>query len=492
MTAPSGPAPWTGRADDDRGRLWVDRRGGVHPERARGFDLEALAVPAARRRSQVESDWDATGAGGASSVGSAGSAEGAGRAETPADPGAARRRALAGALAGPSPQAATDPDEPGRALMTWTVRAPGATSVLLEVNGLFPAGGVDALEMTRLTGTEVWTSAWSVPADWSASYGVAAWRGEGAPPWRATSGRRARLAAMRAARPDPRAVRVIGSSFGAPRSVASAPRAPAPPWEGLTVPRRRGRVHRLAVPLPAGGACAVTEADGRPAEGTTGSAPPSGASERVWVYEPAGGAARTPVLILFDGQVWLRQMGLVPALDALIGSGLLPPVHVAMIDSRDQGEYRAEHLGVPGGHVDLVIDELLPLLRRRFAVSPRGADTVVAGQSYGGIASLWTLALADGEVGHAIAQSPSLWRFDVAGALAAGERWLTARILSGTFEGPMLTHACELAQALGGRRVTVTPVSGGHDWAWWSVRLLTELAELVDLLPACSGTGAER
>ena len=56
MTAPSGPAPWSGRADDDRGRLWVDRRGGVHPERARGFDLEALAVPAARRRSPVESE----------------------------------------------------------------------------------------------------------------------------------------------------------------------------------------------------------------------------------------------------------------------------------------------------------------------------------------------------------------------------------------------------------------------------------------------------
>ena len=189
------------------------------------------------------------------------------------------------------------------------------------------------------------------------------------------------------------------------------------------------------------------------------------------------------MLILFDGQVWLEQMGLVPALDALIDSGLLPPVHVAMIDSRDQGEYRAEHVGVPGGHVDLVIDTLLPLLRSRFAVSPHGADTIVSGQSYGGIASLWALVLADGEIGHAIAQSPSLWRFDVAEALAACPHWLTARILSGTFEGPMLMHARDLARALSGRDVRVTSVSGGHDWAWWSVRLLIELADLLHARP---------
>jgi enterochelin esterase len=189
------------------------------------------------------------------------------------------------------------------------------------------------------------------------------------------------------------------------------------------------------------------------------------------------------VLILFDGQVWLEQMGIVPVLDALIDSGLLPPVHVAMIDSRDQGEYRAEHVGVPGGHVDLVIDRILPLLRSRFAVSPHGADTIVSGQSYGGIASLWALALADGEIGHAIAQSPSLWRFDVAEALAACPHWLTARILSGTFEGPMLMHARDLARALSGRDVRVTPVSGGHDWAWWSVRLLIELADLLHARP---------
>ena len=462
MTA-GGPAPELGRAGGDGGdggeaRVWTDRRGREHRERARGFTAAEGDVPASRLRGPVERDWEAAGT---------------------ADE---RRLVLDDALAGPSPKIAPDPDDPAQVLMTWTVRAPRATSVLLEANGLVAFGGADALEMTRLPGTEVWTCTWSVPEDWSASYGFAIWKDESVPPWRAMSGRPARLAAMLAAEPDPRASRTIGSSFGMPRSVASAPSAPAPPWEGLARPRRCGRVHELAVPLPAPPAPSVRPALPAPTA-LAALSTEAGGSERVWVYEPAHAPAAGPVLILFDGQVWLEQMGIVPVLDALIDSGLLPPVHVAMIDSRDQGEYRAEHVGVPAGHVDLVIDTLLPLLRSRFAVSPHGADTIVSGQSYGGIASLWALALADGEIGHAIAQSPSLWRFDVAEALAACPHWLTARILSGTFEGPMLMHARDLARALSGRDVRVTSVSGGHDWAWWSVRLLIELADLLRAHP---------
>lgn len=47
----------------------------------------------------------------------------------------------------------------------------------------------------------------------------------------------------------------------------------------------------------------------------------------------------------------------------------------------------------------------------------------------------------------------------------------------------MLVDARALAHVLRGRDVAVTPVSGGHDWAWWSVRMILEL---VDLLSAGS------
>ena len=441
------------------GRVRTDRLGRAHVERARSFSPEDCPVPARRRHGPVETGWE------------------------DADDESSRRRVLDDAMAGPSPVTAPDPEDRDHVLMTWTVREPGAVSVLLDANGLFAAGGVEALTMTRLAGTDVWTCTWSVPADWCASYGIAAWRGRGAPPWCGLDGRPARLAIMRAAGPDPRASRTVAGSFGPARSVAAGPDAPAPPWEGPAGERRprarpagrRGRVHELSVPMRAdAGRGGPVNRDGRGEEG----------AERVWVYEPGGApASGTPVLLLFDGQIWLRRMGLVRALDALIASGELPPLHVAMVDSRDQGDYRAEHLGVPGGQVDLVIDGLLPVLHSRFAVSPLGADTIVSGQSYGALASLWALALADGEIGHAIALSPSLWRFDVGRALAACPRWLTARLLAGTFEGRMLVDARALAHALRGRDVAVTPVSGGHDWAWWSVRMILEL---VDLLSAGS------
>jgi len=141
------------------GRVRTDRLGRAHVERARSFSPEDCPVPARRRHGPVETGWE------------------------DADDESSRRRVLDDAMAGPSPVTAPDPEDRDRVLMTWTVREPGAVSVLLDANGLFAAGGVEALTMTRLAGTDVWTCTWSVPADWCASYGIAAWRGRGAPPW---------------------------------------------------------------------------------------------------------------------------------------------------------------------------------------------------------------------------------------------------------------------------------------------------------------------
>ena len=269
------------------GRVRTDRLGRAHVERARSFSPEDCPVPARRRHGPVETGWE------------------------DADDESSRRRVLDDAMAGPSPVTAPDPEDRDRVLMTWTVREPGAVSVLLDANGLFAAGGVEALTMTRLAGTDVWTCTWSVPADWCASYGIAAWRGRGAPPWCGLDGRPARLAIMRAAGPDPRASRTVAGSFGPARSVAAGPDAPAPPWEGPAGecrPRarpagRRGRVHELSVPMRAdAGRGGPVNRDGRGEEG----------AERVWVYEPGGApASGTPLLLLFDGQIWLRRMGLV-------------------------------------------------------------------------------------------------------------------------------------------------------------------------------------
>jgi len=45
-------------------------------------------------------------------------------------------------------------------------------------------------------------------------------------------------------------------------------------------------------------------------------------------------------------------------------------------------------LGVPGGHVDVVLDGLLPRIRACYPVSAEGTGTIVAGQSLGGVSAL--------------------------------------------------------------------------------------------------------
>ena len=194
------------------GRVRTDRLGRAHVERARSFSPEDCPVPARRRHGPVETGWE------------------------DADDESSRRRVLDDAMAGPSPVTAPDPEDRDRVLMTWTVREPGAVSVLLDANGLFAAGGVEALTMTRLAGTDVWTCTWSVPADWCASYGIAAWRGRGAPPWCGLDGRPARLAIIGGG--------VIGVRTRAPRARSPDPSGRPARWRRGRMPRRppgRGR-----------------------------------------------------------------------------------------------------------------------------------------------------------------------------------------------------------------------------------------------------------
>lgn len=194
-------------------------------------------------------------------------------------------------------------------------------------------------------------------------------------------------------------------------------------------------------------------------------------AERFWVYEAP---ERAPLLILFDGRVW-RDLNLPAQVDAAIAIGLLPPVSLLLLDSE------AAELGVPGGQVDALVDDILPYVRARYNVATSGEETIISGSGAGGLSALWALALSGGEIGHAIAQSPHLWRFDIAEALSAAEDWSSVRVHAGKYEGELLRMAHQLAEDLSGdiREVRVRGTHGGHDRAWWRVHLLTELTGLL-------------
>lgn len=102
-----------------------------------------------------------------------------------------------------------------------------------------------------------------------------------------------------------------------------------------------------------------------------------------------------------------------------------------MVDSRDI-ETRWAQLGVPAGQAEFVATHLVADLQPKYPISRTPADIVVSGQSLGGIASLWAAALAGGKIGRVIAQSPSLWRFDIAEPLLACQAADTPLPLSGS------------------------------------------------------------
>lgn len=411
-------------------RSWTDRLGRDHQERRPSPHRD---VPSTRRvRGPVERAWE--------------------RVE--------ERDAIASeVLAHPNPLIEQDPDDPRSALWTWVVEAPRARAVVLWTNPVFDHADVSTAELVRLADSDLWTICLRLPSALRASYRIGLWNEDATPPWRRGGSRRdVIVAAIDAGDVDARGSDVAPGSAGRHSSVGSGPAAPAELWRGGIV-HARGASRTDVLTLPG--------------------------DERCWVYEPAATTAQTPLLVLFDGGVWRRMLPEI--LDAAMERRILPPVHVAMLDEQST-ERRWQHLGVPAAQVDVVIDRVLPRIRSDRAVQPHGAATIVSGQSLGGIAALWTLALSGGEVQHAIAQSPSLWRFDVGEPLLAEPGWRSAELQAGTFEGDMLADAAALAvrlqadRRIGDRSVRLSPFEAGHDSAAWRANLIGSLAALLPTL----------
>lgn len=421
--------------------IWGDRQGGSHSE---GSPTPQAGESVPRILGPLEMEW----------------AEDKRRIEL-----------AAAALARPNPHVERESPGSAWAIWTWTVDAPGARAVVLFTNPVFDHRNIASAAFTRLEGSDLWAVTLRLPAALRASYRIAIHRGDDPPPWERASGRRPVTLAVRdASSVDARGAHAIDIGAGGQWSVGAGPDAPPELWrESAQWGRQDG-----------GGSANATEPINLRELGLS-----SGA--RSWVYTPPGAREATPLLVLFDGQVWLR-LGLPALIEQLIRGGSFPPLHIAFLDSGDS-EHRWQHLGVPTGQVDVVLDELLPAIRQGWNVSSRGELTIVSGQSLGGLSALWTLALGGGAVQHAIAQSPSLWRFDVAEALLREPRWRTILMQAGTFEADMLQGARDLhaslhAGARAGRRAEIAAVAGGHDWAVWRAGLIGSLAGLLPQLQA--------
>lgn len=374
------------------------------------------------------------------------------------------------------------------ALYTWLVEAPSAGSVLLWLADLIEPERIENAEFSRLGGTGIWALTVKLPRSWRASYRIATSAADPSDsPWRAARGYGpVRVSALESSSLDRRSSEAMRSTAGE-FSLAAGPEAPPELWRCDVGHEAEcsGAGRRTGGEAARQGEC-TRPGDSRPPRSRGaqkggelalrgGVEQISDGCERAWIYVPKADVPDldrpTPLLLLFDGGTWARDIELPRLLDAAIASGAIAPLHVAMLEAGSEGD-RWESLGVPCGQVDAVLDWLLPELRTRYNVAHDGESTWAAGQSLGGLSALWTAALSEGQVRHVVAQSPSLWRFDLAGPLAEAP-WDSIRIDVGALEG-----TAHLAHRLAARvpGIDVKEFCGGHDWACWRAALFSALA----------------
>ena len=390
-----------------------------------------------------------------------------------------------------TPLLEADPTQEGKYLVTFLWRG-AAHSVLLFVNRLTDEKNLADSYMQRLPGTDTWYLTYRMDGDWRASYCFLPAPAAAQAPWLQGSQVRLRQA-LDGGLPDPHNPVTCTNRRGFVQSVVSLPLAPAWPlgeWPvfsddaagagrfdggGLGAGRGDADAGRLDV---------VADLD------TLG--------RQIWVYTPAliDRAQSWPVLLVLDGEVWLKRHHLHLALTQLMQAGLIAPAYIVFIDSGGT-EQRWQELGDSdfGGYLS---GQLLNWLKAHYAISPKPADRVVIGQSLGALTVLRTLVAYPQLIGAGISQSASLWQdvlFNELNALDATQTPLAgtrAWIEVGSQEwilAPLQPKAVhQLRKA--GMQVKDMVYNGGHDYACWRINLASALMQLLPGPNALPGPGA--
>lgn len=226
----------------------------------------------------------------------------------------------------------------------------------------------------------------------------------------------------------------------------------------------------------------------------------AGQQRRVRLYIPDV-ASSTPLglLVLPDAETWFDHVGALGALDAAIASGRIRPLAVLGIDNNDERDRAA----ILGGDNQLVIDIAEHLIPQVRAAHPDRAwagrsQTVLCGQSLGGVTALMAAVHAPDVFGAIISTSPSMWwmpdnsrrpiMFKESDTSWVSERVLSSppqtvriRLCVGALEGAMVPHVEQLHQRLcaAGVESQLAIYTGGHDYAWWRGAFIDGLATML-------------
>ncbi|MGW7516152.1 alpha/beta hydrolase-fold protein [Streptomyces sp. NPDC054796] len=353
---------------------------------------------------------------------------------------------------------------PDHAAVTFLWRGDEETGeVTVLPNKVADPAAMERNTMRRVPGTDVWHWSVRMRRDWRATYEI---RVDGVP---------RRDAHNPAAFP-----RRWG---GEPLSVVRLPHAPSPrAWERRAdVARGHVGVHRVR-------------------SGALGN------EREVWVYEPPEGPTQggdqgepegapreLPVVVLFDGEMWEPRLDFSALLDNLIAEGRIPPV-LALLPHALGQDQRADELAGNDTFLEFLEGELLPWAAGRWPVTADPARTVLAGQSLGGLMSVYGVLRAPHRFGAALAQSGSFWWPN--GADAEETERVTRmvaeapspvppvrlRLSAGEQEWVLLPANRRLRDTLAekGWHATYHEFNGGHDYLCWRDEMAAGLVELLD------------
>ncbi|WP_019212564.1 enterochelin esterase [Yersinia massiliensis] len=217
-----------------------------------------------------------------------------------------------------------------------------------------------------------------------------------------------------------------------------------------------------------------------------------GNRRQVWVYvtpsSHAEDVAERPLVIMLDGQYWAEKQPIFGVLDNETVLGHLPASVYVLIDIIDQA-HRSQELPCNEAFWQALQTELLPQVAKLQPFTGKASRTVVAGQSFGGLASLYAGLNWPQRFGCVLSQSGSFWWPDTDHAkrsavdTAVRQGWLTQQVLQGLGAGHSLNIFMEagrredviyqvnevMSEALriAGHRLQYRVYSGGHDSLCW-------------------------
>ena len=209
------------------------------------------------------------------------------------------------------------------------------------------------------------------------------------------------------------------------------------------------------------------------------------------VYRPPAGAGPFPLLVVLDGQDYLRRARLPTIVDNLLAAGRMRPVALAMVENARRGrtaEYASNDLMLLP-----LLDTVLPFTRRIVELDERPGAHGVLGSSLGGLFALYAGLRAPDIFGHVLAQS---------GTYAMGGRdfvvhdlvrhgpvrqlrlWLDCGTMERLLEGNR--RMCALLRERG-YVMEYREFNGGHNWTSW----LDDVAHGLQWLFGPASDGAE-